>query len=269
MAQEKDPKLNRVTVYRTLKLLKESGLVDELDLVSRRANSTTMKRGASEHAHVICLGCGKVEGFGDLSVAVQTDRDAFRISDRAGANRDGRLLSPALVRCGRRLELAAGAYEFHDAGPGPGSDADSGGDRSERPPLVPLYPFPLRMGRGPDNNLILRDSRVCAMCAGCRSLTFVLEDLETGTASGSTSASRTSLVLWFRTDSVRCSGRLSDSLHARRRGAAAPDEQAGGRRGKRHEPPGSYWLERRYYQSGKAARGSRSGPLAAEFLLDR
>ena len=33
MAKEKDPKLNRVTVYRTLKLLKQGGLVDELDLM--------------------------------------------------------------------------------------------------------------------------------------------------------------------------------------------------------------------------------------------
>ena len=33
MAKEKDPKLNGVTVYRTLKLLKEGGLVDELDLM--------------------------------------------------------------------------------------------------------------------------------------------------------------------------------------------------------------------------------------------
>ncbi len=31
LAREQDPKLNRVTVYRTLKLLKEEGLVDELD----------------------------------------------------------------------------------------------------------------------------------------------------------------------------------------------------------------------------------------------
>ena len=31
LANEKDPKLNRVTVYRTLKLLKEGGLIDELD----------------------------------------------------------------------------------------------------------------------------------------------------------------------------------------------------------------------------------------------
>ena len=30
MAKKKDPKLNRVTVYRTLKMLKAGGLVDEL-----------------------------------------------------------------------------------------------------------------------------------------------------------------------------------------------------------------------------------------------
>jgi len=33
MAKEQDPKLNRVTVYRTLKMLKQGGLVDELDLM--------------------------------------------------------------------------------------------------------------------------------------------------------------------------------------------------------------------------------------------
>src|ERR1035438_1757962 len=33
LAKEQDPKLNRVTVYRTLKLLKLGGLVDELDLM--------------------------------------------------------------------------------------------------------------------------------------------------------------------------------------------------------------------------------------------
>ena len=31
MAKAKDEKLNRVTVYRTLKMLKQGGLVDELD----------------------------------------------------------------------------------------------------------------------------------------------------------------------------------------------------------------------------------------------
>src|ERR1051325_11648954 len=64
MAKEKDPKLNRVTVYRTLKMLKEGGLVDELDLMHYAGDQhfyeTRRKR---EHAHVVSLRCGKVEEF--------------------------------------------------------------------------------------------------------------------------------------------------------------------------------------------------------------
>lgn len=64
LAKEKDPKLNRVTVYRTLKLLKEGGLVDELDLMhyggDQHYYETRLKQ---EHAHIICLRCGKVEEF--------------------------------------------------------------------------------------------------------------------------------------------------------------------------------------------------------------
>src|SRR5947208_6364500 len=64
MAKEKDPKLNRVTVYRTLKMLKAGGLVDELDLMhyggDQHYYETRLKQ---EHAHVICMRCGKVEEF--------------------------------------------------------------------------------------------------------------------------------------------------------------------------------------------------------------
>jgi Fur family ferric uptake transcriptional regulator len=64
LAREKDPKLNRVTVYRTLKLLKAGGLVDELDLMHHDGDQhyyeTRLKQ---EHAHVICLRCGKIEEF--------------------------------------------------------------------------------------------------------------------------------------------------------------------------------------------------------------
>jgi len=64
MARERDPKLNRVTVYRTLKLLKEGGLIDELDLAhfegEKHYYETRLKQ---EHAHVICLRCGRVEEF--------------------------------------------------------------------------------------------------------------------------------------------------------------------------------------------------------------
>ena len=64
LAKLRDPKLNRVTVYRTLKLLKQGGLVDELDLMhyggDQHYYETRMKQ---EHAHVVCLRCGKVEEF--------------------------------------------------------------------------------------------------------------------------------------------------------------------------------------------------------------
>jgi len=64
MAHETDPKLNRVTVYRTLKLLKEGGLVDELDLMHQAGEQHYYEtRRKQEHAHVICLSCGKVEEF--------------------------------------------------------------------------------------------------------------------------------------------------------------------------------------------------------------
>jgi Fur family ferric uptake transcriptional regulator len=64
LAKERDPKLNRVTVYRTLKLLKEGGLVDELDLMHQAGEQHYYEtRRKQEHAHVICLGCGKVEEF--------------------------------------------------------------------------------------------------------------------------------------------------------------------------------------------------------------
>src|ERR1039457_681554 len=64
LAHQRDPKLNRVTVYRTLKLLKEGGMVDELDLMHYEGDQHYYEtRKKQEHAHVICLRCGRVEEF--------------------------------------------------------------------------------------------------------------------------------------------------------------------------------------------------------------
>lgn len=64
LARRQDPKINRVTVYRTLKLLKDWGLIDELDLMhfngEQHYYETRLKQ---EHAHIVCLRCGKVEEF--------------------------------------------------------------------------------------------------------------------------------------------------------------------------------------------------------------
>lgn len=83
LARQTDPKLNRVTVYRTLKLLKQGGLVDELDLMHMGGDQhyyeTRMKQ---EHAHVICLQCGRVEEFfGD-----PLQRMRRRVEDHFGFN---------------------------------------------------------------------------------------------------------------------------------------------------------------------------------------
>ena len=63
-AKKRDPKINRVTVYRTLKLLKQEALVDELDLMhfsgEHHYYETRLKR---EHAHLICLRCGQVQEY--------------------------------------------------------------------------------------------------------------------------------------------------------------------------------------------------------------
>jgi Fur family ferric uptake transcriptional regulator len=64
LANQRDPRLNRVTVYRTLKMLKEGGLVDELDLMHHSGDQHYYEtRTKQEHAHIICLRCGKVEEF--------------------------------------------------------------------------------------------------------------------------------------------------------------------------------------------------------------
>jgi Fur family ferric uptake transcriptional regulator len=64
LAKERNAKINRVTIYRTLKMLKDRGLVDELDLMhfdgDQHYYETRLKQ---EHAHVVCLRCGKVEEF--------------------------------------------------------------------------------------------------------------------------------------------------------------------------------------------------------------
>jgi Fur family ferric uptake transcriptional regulator len=64
VAQEIDPNINRVTVYRTLELLKHLGLIDELDLLHLRGHRHFYEsHGPRDHIHVACIRCGKVREF--------------------------------------------------------------------------------------------------------------------------------------------------------------------------------------------------------------
>ncbi len=63
-AQAIDPDITRVTVYRTLDLLKRHGLIDELDLLHLRGHRHYYEsHGPRDHIHVACMQCGKVREF--------------------------------------------------------------------------------------------------------------------------------------------------------------------------------------------------------------
>lgn len=60
-ARDKQPRLSLSTVYRTLRRLRELGLVDELHF--DEAHHHYEVRPSAEHHHLVCLGCGKIVEF--------------------------------------------------------------------------------------------------------------------------------------------------------------------------------------------------------------
>ena len=63
-AQRLDHRVDRVTVYRTLALLKRQGLVDELDLMHVEGERHFYERRTGrEHLHMTCIRCGKITEF--------------------------------------------------------------------------------------------------------------------------------------------------------------------------------------------------------------
>lgn len=63
-ARGQDPTLNKVTVYRTLAMLKKLGLVDELDLMHLEGGKHYYEARASrDHIHLACLKCGRIQEF--------------------------------------------------------------------------------------------------------------------------------------------------------------------------------------------------------------
>ncbi len=60
-AMEKDKNISHATVYRSLNLFKQLGLVDEKRL--GHAQCFYEAKGPVEHQHLVCKGCGKVIDF--------------------------------------------------------------------------------------------------------------------------------------------------------------------------------------------------------------
>jgi Fur family transcriptional regulator, peroxide stress response regulator len=61
LATEQDNSISNATVYRSLNLFKQLGLIDEKRLGQARC-SYEIKR-ANQHQHLVCNGCGKVVNF--------------------------------------------------------------------------------------------------------------------------------------------------------------------------------------------------------------
>jgi len=63
-ARKRDSTLNKVTVYRTLSLLKKHGLVDELDLMHLQSGRHYYEaRTTRDHIHLACFKCGRIQEF--------------------------------------------------------------------------------------------------------------------------------------------------------------------------------------------------------------
>lgn len=62
-ARARDPKISLATVYRTLTVLKQMGLIEQRFLARDHAREHYEPVGAPEHYHFTCLGCHSVTEF--------------------------------------------------------------------------------------------------------------------------------------------------------------------------------------------------------------
>jgi Fur family transcriptional regulator, ferric uptake regulator len=63
-ARERDPRIDRATVYRTIELLKKLGMIDELDLMHLKGEKHYYEvKTKPDHLHLACFVCGEIIEF--------------------------------------------------------------------------------------------------------------------------------------------------------------------------------------------------------------
>ena len=77
-ARIKQPRISLSTVYRTLRMFKELGLIEELHFDD--AHHRYEIKPSSEHQHLICLGCGKIVEF-ECPLSPKMKEDIAREND--------------------------------------------------------------------------------------------------------------------------------------------------------------------------------------------
>jgi Fur family ferric uptake transcriptional regulator len=128
MVRRIDPAVSRATVYRTLPLLVESGLLKELDLGRDQTVYDPNFIEHPHHNHIICLDCGKIVEFEDHNINVLEDC----ISRRLG-------FTPAV----KMIRIEANCEDLRLKGTCPNRK----GERCVKPDLKP--PMTARDGKRP------------------------------------------------------------------------------------------------------------------------
>jgi Fur family ferric uptake transcriptional regulator len=68
LARKRNPEIDRATVYRTLALLKDRGLIDELDLMHIQGEKHYYEAKTSrDHCHMACFRCGAIMEYASSS----------------------------------------------------------------------------------------------------------------------------------------------------------------------------------------------------------
>jgi Fur family ferric uptake transcriptional regulator len=68
VAKQKDPDIDRATVYRTIALLKNLGLIDELDLMHLEGEKHYYEAKTNrDHCHMACFQCGAIMEYASSS----------------------------------------------------------------------------------------------------------------------------------------------------------------------------------------------------------
>ena len=68
VAKQKDPDIDRATVYRTIALLKDMGLIDELDLMHLEGEKHYYEAKTNrDHCHMACFRCGAITEYASSS----------------------------------------------------------------------------------------------------------------------------------------------------------------------------------------------------------
>ena len=73
---------SRATVYRTISLLEEAGLLHEIDLGDDQKTYDPNFVDSPAHNHLVCVDCGKVLEFEDAHIQVMNDCAARRLGFR-------------------------------------------------------------------------------------------------------------------------------------------------------------------------------------------